>query len=298
MGMMQTFDFESTAVRVVMREEDPWFVAVDVCRVLEIVNSRDALEKLDEDEKGVALTDTLGGRQQTAIISESGLYTLILRCRDAVTPGTLPHRFRKCVTSVILPSIRRTGSFGVAPLEGEDARIWGQPLPKLNTLFAGLRAMGNYYGPEYARACFEAHLAGKRSFPNPRKMTVGAITGSSKDDPMGCLKHLLRAATGKNVAFRERFSLALYDKAAAKSLADFGVMFGVGTQANAVYIAGEHPFLEKLYSDTQWAGDWRAALRLLPGAQVLKGKVRFGANAYPAVVVPKSLIVDTLHPSY
>lgn len=54
---------------------------------------------------------TLGGRQEVTVINESGLYTLILRCRDATTPGTLPHRFRKWVAGEVLPTIRKTGGY-------------------------------------------------------------------------------------------------------------------------------------------------------------------------------------------
>lgn len=111
-----SFD-QSFNVRVIMRDGDPWFVAADVCDALGIANSRDALEKLDDDEKGVALTDTLGGQQKVGIINESGLYTLILRCRDATKPGTLPHKFRKWVTNEVLPSIRKTGGYALPDIQ-------------------------------------------------------------------------------------------------------------------------------------------------------------------------------------
>ncbi len=78
---------------------------------INISNYRDAIERLDDDEKGVALTDTLGGKQEMKIVSESGMYTLILRCRDAVKKGSVPHRFRKWVTSEVLPQIRKTGKY-------------------------------------------------------------------------------------------------------------------------------------------------------------------------------------------
>lgn len=117
MDELVPFAFEGFDVRVVDRNGDPWFVTADVCAALEISNSRDAVGKLDPDEKGVALTDTLGGEQQTSIINQSGLFTLILRCRDATKPGTLPHRFRKWVTSEVLPSIRKTGQYGSAPID-------------------------------------------------------------------------------------------------------------------------------------------------------------------------------------
>ncbi|ELY6326573.1 Bro-N domain-containing protein [Cronobacter malonaticus] len=107
------FSFESHAdVRAIIINGAPWFIALDVCHALGISNNRDAMLKLDDDEKNtVALTDGNRGNPNTLIISESGLYTLILRCRDAVTPGTIPYRFRKWVTAEVLPQIRRTGRY-------------------------------------------------------------------------------------------------------------------------------------------------------------------------------------------
>ncbi|WP_052922677.1 BRO-N domain-containing protein [Escherichia coli] len=107
------FSFESQAdIRAIIIDGEPWFIALDVCNALGISNNRDALLKLDDDEKNtVALTDGKRGNPNTLIISESGLYTLILRCRDAVTPGTIPYRFRKWVTGEVLPQIRRTGRY-------------------------------------------------------------------------------------------------------------------------------------------------------------------------------------------
>ncbi len=106
------FSFEaSNPIRAISIEGSPWFVAKDVCDALRLTNSRMAMKALDEDEKGVSSIYTLGGKQDLSIISESGLYTLILRCRDAVTPGTIPYRFRKWVTSEVLPAIRQTGQY-------------------------------------------------------------------------------------------------------------------------------------------------------------------------------------------
>ena len=111
---LSTFNFESNSIRTLAINNEPWFVAVDVCNALNIANSRDALLKLDEDEKTtVGLTDSQAGNgaQSISIISESGMYTLILRCRDAVKKGSVPHRFRKWVTAEVLPAIRKTGKY-------------------------------------------------------------------------------------------------------------------------------------------------------------------------------------------
>jgi len=105
--LIQAFDFNEHAVRVMLRESQPWFVAADVCRVLEIANSRDALRGLDEDEKGVGSADTLGGPQNLNLISESGLYALIFKSRKPEA-----RKFRKWVTAEVLPALRQTGAYG------------------------------------------------------------------------------------------------------------------------------------------------------------------------------------------
>ena len=106
---LQTFDFQTTPVRVLDRSGQPWFVAADVCRVLDISNHRDALQALDDDEKdGVGITDAIGRTQTTLCVSESGLYALIFKSRKPEAKA-----FRKWVTSEVLPAIRNKGSFSV-----------------------------------------------------------------------------------------------------------------------------------------------------------------------------------------
>lgn len=111
---LSTFNFESKSIRTLAINNEPWFIAKDLCDTLKISNVSDALLKLDDDEKAtIGLTDSQAGNgaQSISIISESGMYTLILRCRDAVKKGSIPHRFRKWVTSEVLPQIRKTGSY-------------------------------------------------------------------------------------------------------------------------------------------------------------------------------------------
>ena len=93
-------------VRVVTRDGDPWFVATDVCRALDVINSRHALTRLDEDVKGVVLNDTLGGKQSMAIVSEPGLYVLVLGSRKSEAQS-----FRRWITHEVLPAIRQEGAY-------------------------------------------------------------------------------------------------------------------------------------------------------------------------------------------
>lgn len=110
MTTLQPFTFADQPVRVVTDERgEPWFVARDVCAVLDISNGRDAMARLSDDEKGVATTDTLGGPQRIGTVSEAGLYRLIFTSRK-----TEAEPFRRWVTHDVLPAIRKTGSYGAA----------------------------------------------------------------------------------------------------------------------------------------------------------------------------------------
>lgn len=108
------FNFESQPIRIEDRNGEPWFVASDVCAVLDIANHRDAVGRLDDDEKGVVVVDTPGGPQSMTAVNEAGLYRLVFASRKASAK-----RFSKWVISVVLPSIRKTGSYG-APAPALD----------------------------------------------------------------------------------------------------------------------------------------------------------------------------------
>lgn len=116
---LQVFNFEKRDVRVVMKGSEPWFVAKDVCDVLEIQNARDTIARvLDEDEKGVDKIDTLGGAQEMNVINESGVYTLVMRSNKPEAK-----RFRKWVTSEVLPALRKTGSYSVKKNPDEERKL-------------------------------------------------------------------------------------------------------------------------------------------------------------------------------
>ena len=125
---LQAFNFNAMPVRVVTFDGEPWFVAVDVAAILSLGNPRSSLALLDDDEKGVHNLDTPGGRQNLSIISESGLYSLILRSRK---PEARP--FRKWLTGDVIPALRRTGSYTLAP-----QRALPQTLPEALRLAADL----------------------------------------------------------------------------------------------------------------------------------------------------------------
>lgn len=97
---------EFGAVRAVMLEGEPWFVAADVCRALGLGNSSKAVMPLDDDEKGITNSNTLGGEQKMVIVSEPGLYSLIVRSRKPEAKA-----FKRWITHEVIPAIRKTGGY-------------------------------------------------------------------------------------------------------------------------------------------------------------------------------------------
>ena len=107
MNDIQIFNYNSSEVRTIQTDGEPWFVLRDVCNVLGISNHKMTAQRLDLDEVSLTyLTDSIGRQQETTIINESGLYNVILRSDK---PEAKP--FRKWVTSEVLPTIRRHGMY-------------------------------------------------------------------------------------------------------------------------------------------------------------------------------------------
>jgi prophage antirepressor-like protein len=98
------------SVRTISRDGEPWFVVNDVCRALEMGNPRQALSRLDVDEKDVHIMDTPGGERRINIINESGLYALILTSRKPQAQA-----FKRWITHEVIPAIRKTGNYSTKP---------------------------------------------------------------------------------------------------------------------------------------------------------------------------------------
>lgn len=104
---IQSFEFEGKEVRTLKIDDEPWFVGKDLAEILGYSNTRDALSRhVEPEDKGVAKLDTLGGKQNQTVVNESGMFSLILS-------SSLPNakKFKRWVTSEVLPTIRKTGSY-------------------------------------------------------------------------------------------------------------------------------------------------------------------------------------------
>ncbi len=120
MNEIQSFTNDQFGTVRAIRDEsgEPMFVAKDVCAALGLGNSRQALARLDDDEKGVISTDTPGGEQQMQAVNEPGLYVLVLSSRKPEAKA-----FKRWVTHEVLPALRREGAYEVPREEPLDLVI-------------------------------------------------------------------------------------------------------------------------------------------------------------------------------
>lgn len=167
---LQVFNFEQREVRVVMKDGEPWWVAKDVCDVLELSNPTMALEGLDEDERAKFC---LGRQGDANIITESGLYTLVMRSNKPEAK-----RFRKWVTSEVLPTIRKHGAY-MTPAKLEEALLNPDTLIRLAQTLKEEREK---------RAVLEAQAEVDR----PKVLFADSVTASKTSILVGDLAKLLR----------------------------------------------------------------------------------------------------------
>ena len=103
---IQVFDYNAHEVRTVNKDGEVWFVAKDVCDILEM--GTEQIRRLDDDEKGLHKTQTPGGIQEMSIISEPGLYDLVLRSNKPEA-----RKFSRWVRHELLPQVLRTGNYSI-----------------------------------------------------------------------------------------------------------------------------------------------------------------------------------------
>ncbi|MFC9555540.1 phage antirepressor [Rhodococcus sp. NPDC056960] len=107
---VELFRYETSELRSVVIDGEPWFVAVDVARILEYSATSAMTRRLDDEDKGVRDLHTLGGNQKLIVISEAGFYAAILGSQSAKS-----RVIKRWLTHDVLPTIRKTGQYSTAP---------------------------------------------------------------------------------------------------------------------------------------------------------------------------------------
>lgn len=269
---IQVFDFEDNAVRVVDIDGEPWFVAADVCRVLDIKNPSDTINKrLDSDERGIEIIYTPSGDQEMLVVNESGLYNLIFR-------STKPEakKFRKWVTAEVLPSIRKTGMYVAPDAEAQAAdevrgndRFGELPDRTFQQWINLVRETRLLFGRAAARSVWESS-----PLPTPRCVPNAVCPEDdgefSQEDGEKCLDIIVSAC---------------FDGGAVKR--GCGVRSYVMYGRTYLFVAMSHPFIRKLFARSVFEnGKHVKALLTLPESTRPHGAVRVGSWQGRGVLVP------------
>jgi prophage antirepressor-like protein/mRNA-degrading endonuclease toxin of MazEF toxin-antitoxin module len=110
--IQKVFNYQGNQVRTVLKDGESWFVAKDVCDILELTDGRKSIELLDDDERNIIpVMDSMGRMQDSYVVNEPGLYSLVLKSRKPEAKA-----FKRWITHDVIPQIRRTGSYSVQPL--------------------------------------------------------------------------------------------------------------------------------------------------------------------------------------
>lgn len=171
------------SLRTVTINNEPWFVAADVCRALEL--DRTATRRLDEDEKGVHSTHTHGGDQEITVVSEPGLYSLVLGSRKPEA-----RQFKRWITHDVIPAIRSHGGY-LTP------ELTEQVLSDPDTI---IRLATDLKRERSARVAAEQRIAQDA----PKVLFADAVSSSKDDIPISELAKFLRqngVDTGRNRLF-------------------------------------------------------------------------------------------------
>lgn len=166
-------------VRIILQNDEPWFVAKDVCECLEISNSRQALSRLDTDEKADVILNDGSQNRKMNIVNEYGLYNVVLSSRKPEAK-----EFKRWITHEVLPAIRKTGSYSMAI---------PQTLPEALRAYADEVEQHNR-----TKALVEAQ--------RPKVLFADAVSTSNTDILVGDLAKLLSQngyAVGQNRLFEQ-----------------------------------------------------------------------------------------------
>ena len=123
MKSLDLFHFKGRQVRTIQLDGEPWFVAADVCDVLGLNNPSQALSYLDRDERRLITNEAWRTNGNMAVVSEPGLYSLVLRSRRPEAKG-----FRRWITHEVIPALRQSGQYRLAAVSSVAAVPSGQLL--------------------------------------------------------------------------------------------------------------------------------------------------------------------------
>ena len=182
---LNNFFYDSHLVRVALVDGEPRFLAADLARVLGYRDANTAIRKVHLDEKGTHIVRTPGGDQEMAVVTEPGLYSLVMGSRRPEAQA-----FKRWVTHEVLPSIRKTGSYQADPAPAFE-------VPK--TLAGALAMAAKIEAEREALACTVAAQADDIAYLEPRAAFADRVAGAEGTHTIAAAAKIL--GTGQNRLF-------------------------------------------------------------------------------------------------
>lgn len=198
---IMNFNFEGAEVRVKTdKNNEPWFVAKDVCDVLEIRNSRRSTSLLDNDERGVHTVNTPSGEQEMTVVNEAGLYSLIMRSRKPEAKA-----FKRWVTHEVLPSIRKSGGYIAAKADETPEMIMARAIKLADETINRQKLQLEEKDKKIAEASKQIEM------DKPKVVFAESIAVAKTSILVGEMAKLIKQSTGVDIG-QNRFFDYLRDK--------------------------------------------------------------------------------------
>lgn len=293
-GTITPLVFEEQMVRTVMIDGEPWFTGKDVCSVLGIKDHNQALDRLDDDERGGYTVPTPQGRQEMIVISEAGVFRLIFTSRKPEA-----ERFKRWLSHDVLPSLRRTGSYTV-PGREDDAdltdelparRASGDHVAELTAKTAAVREARILMGRAFA-----ARVWRELDMPAAGDMRVplAAVPPLLEDEAFAILCDLLSAPDRDGVIIGDQVARAVElkrsDLVEPLGLKLVWRIAGRPCPEGALFVANAAPAIACAFTGTARAADAALRLRDLPGAAAGHARIGvLGFNGRGTIVPPGQL---------
>ena len=283
------FIYEDLPVRIIMRKGEPWFVGKDICMVLGISDHTQALERLDEDERGRYDIPTPKGQQEAIIVSEPGLYRLIFTSNKPAAKA-----FKRWVVHEVLPSISKTGQYRTYAAGVEDQRpksrmreaaerFLALPVAEANKKMRLIEEHRKTHGVREAQKLWEEmdlpvsayHQA--KTTQTAKSCLCTLLDFQPDEHSIQTVMDLIRAVTEEG------------DTEVQEALKQGGIF--IAPHEDAVVIANASPWAKAAYARTPYSGDtWKARLRKLKGATCVKNS-KYGLNNR-AISIPLETILE------
>ena len=253
------FAFEDRLVRAVNKEGAPWFVGKDVCEILHIKDYHQALDRLDDDERGGCTVPTPSGEQIMSIVSEPGVYRLIFTSRRPEA-----EHFKRWLAHEVLPTIRKTGQYRPADQAAEASdpfALNAESAREIEIKLAMVNTAARIFGHERARAVWK-----QLGLVAPAEPEEGG-----KYEAMECLEYLLAAEHEGETVHRLLIRAMEDDAEASEKLKTAGIT--ADPEQDRFSVANRHSELERYFKGTPWdSWQWSYKLRRLPGAEKDKSR--------------------------